>query len=124
MKESILVNIDVIIEYLKTGKGLLPQAYENYKMFISASTNAELLASKTFKDDGLKSEVKDFVKKYFEIITIDTDISEETGRILREFEVNFATALVASVAIKKDMQLLTADVNSFEKIDNVKILSM
>jgi predicted nucleic acid-binding protein len=124
MKDSILVNIDVIIEYLKSGKGLLPMAYEKYSMKITATTFAELLASKTFKDDSLESEVMDFLKKYFEVLDVDQDLALEASKVMREYELNFAQSIVAAAAKSKGMDLLTSETKTFEKVEGVKILGV
>jgi hypothetical protein len=38
MKNTIVVDTGIIVEYLKTGKGLLPSVYETYDMIISSAT--------------------------------------------------------------------------------------
>lgn len=124
MKKAILVDIDVIIEYLKTGKGLLPMAYEKYKMIISPVTYTELLASKTFDDEKLESEVTDFVKKYFDVTELNQKIGVEAGKIVRTRETNLATALVAATAKVNGMPLLTNERKAFEDMEGVEVLEM
>src|SRR5258708_13877481 len=96
MKTTILVDTGIIVQYLKTGKGILPTAYEKYKMVISAATYAELLASKTFQDENLEKEVLDFVDKYFTIRDVSKKIAHEAARIMRVNEISFAAACVAA----------------------------
>src|SRR5688500_667370 len=98
MKDSILVDLGIIVEYLKTGKGVLPVAYEKYSMKITSVTYAELLASETFKDVNLEKEVKDFVKKYFEVMDVTEAAGMESAKVLRNNDVTLATAVNAGVA--------------------------
>jgi len=124
MKKDILVDIDVIIEYLKTGEGSLPEAYENYKMKIISTTYTELLASKTFEDAALKKEVQDFLKKYFNVLDVTESIADTAADVLREKKLSLATSLVAAASISSKMPLLTNDEKSYKGIDGVEILSV
>lgn len=124
MKEGIIVDSNIIIQYLKTGKGVLPTAYEKYTMYISAATFSELLASKTFVDDNLEKEVLDFVDKYLTIKEIDKKVAHEAARLLREYDITLATSYVAATCITEGMKLLTEDASSFSGISGVSLLSM
>ncbi len=124
MKKTILVDIGIIIEYLKTGKGMLPMAYEAYKMQIVASTYAEILASKTFQDPNLENEVIDFMHKYFEVIPVNEKIASAAAKIIREKEVNFATSLIAGAAVANSLELLTDKKEHFEGIEGLELLKM
>src|SRR5690606_14329377 len=108
----------------KTGKGLLPKAYETYSMKIVATTYAELLASKTFKEDTLETEVNEFINKYFEVLDIDTETATHAAKIMRENELNFATSIVAATAKAKSLKLLANDSRTFEKIEGVELLKL
>ncbi len=124
MKKTILVDIGIIAEYLKTGKGILPTAYEKFKMSIASSTYVELLASVTFKDAVLEKEVMDFVKKYFSVVNIDEKVALEAAKIVREKNVNLASALVAATAKVNSYDLLTKNKKTFGVIDGVNLLEL
>lgn len=125
MKKTILVDLGIITEYLKTGKGVLPTAYEKYSMEITSATYAELLASVTFKDEGLEKEVLEFIDKYFEVIPVTKEHGMGAAKMLREnSKLNFATALLGAVAKVDDHELLTHRPEVFDGMDGVKVLEM
>ena len=121
MKE-VLIDINIIIEYLRTGKGLLPKVYDEYKMKIAASTFTELLASETFKDEQLEKEVIEFADKYFDVVDIDHDLAKEAARIIRENETTMAVAFIAAVARSKELPLVTDEPKVFEGIEGVEVM--
>ena len=124
MKTVILVDTDIIIQYLKTGKGVLPSAYEKYTMAISAATYAELLSSKTFNDTNLEKEVLEFVDKYFTIREVSKKTAHEAAKLVREHELNLATAFIAATALIENVQILTEDKKTFGKIPGVKFIDL
>jgi predicted nucleic acid-binding protein len=124
MKRTILVDSGVIIEYLKSGKGVLPKAYELYKMQITTTTYSELLASSTFKDEGLEKEVIEFIKKYFEVVAIDEKTALEVAKILRNGDINLATAQTAGMAKVNDLEVLTDDKKQFKDVEELKFLEI
>lgn len=119
MKNTILVDISVIVEYLKTGKGVLPIAYEKFTMAIIAPTYTELLASVTFKDANLEKEVQEFIKKYFTVMELDEATALRAATVLRNHDVTLAAAMVAATALSKNLSLLTNDKKLYEKIEGM-----
>ncbi|MCS7316962.1 MAG: PIN domain-containing protein [Candidatus Dojkabacteria bacterium] len=124
MKKTILVDSSVIIDYLKTGKGLLPIAYENYNLAITASIVTEIFASKTLEDNSLSSEVREFIEKYFIVLDIDQEIAEKAGEILRRSNVTMAVALLAATAIIKKYDILTSNQRDFDGIQGVSFVNI
>lgn len=119
MKNTILVDISVIVEYLKTGKGVLPAAYEKFTMAIVATTYTELLASVTFKDANLEKEVQEFIKKYFTVLELDEAIGIKASEILRNNDLTLAAAAVVASALHKNVPLLTNEKKAYEKIEGL-----
>jgi predicted nucleic acid-binding protein len=126
MKKTVLVDIGIIVEYLKTGKGSLPSAYETHNLRITASTYAEILASQTFMDSALESEVVEFLQKYFDLLPIDQTVASATAKVIRNKGENmtFATALVAGTAIANSIEILTDRPGDFDGIEGVTCMSM
>lgn len=124
MKEGIIVDSNIIVQYLKTGKGVLPTAYEKYTMYVSAATFTELLASKTFIDDNLEKEVLDFVDKYLTVKDVSKKVAHEAARLLREYDITLATAYIAATCIVEGMSLLTEEPGAFAGIAGVSMLNM
>lgn len=124
MKKTIIVDSGVIVEYLKTGKGVLPTAYEKYNMVISMSTYIELLASKTFSDKSLKQEVKEFIDKYFSLVDVNREVADMTSEILRNHSVTLAVGIIAATSIVNKFELLTSDTQEFARIDGLSLLKI
>lgn len=118
---AVLVEIDVITEYLKTGKGLLPSVYEKFKLKISANTATELLASKTFEDESLREDVVNFISKYFEIIPISEAIALQAATLLRAGAQNLAHALTAATAIIEDLPVVTSEAMAYANVEGVTL---
>ena len=124
MKKSILVDLNIITEYLKSGKGILPIAYEKYELNISAVTNTELLASKTFNDQTVQNDVLDFVKKYFTVIEVDQEISVMAGKLVRDYGITIAHAIVGATAIVSGFDVLSKDVDGFSNIVGITLIDI
>lgn len=123
-KEKITVDSDIILQYLKTGKGPLPEAYEKYEMIISTSTYTELLASETFKDRSLENEVKEFIHKYFKIQEITLEIAQTAAEIIRKHDFTMAEAYVISTALSTKTKLLTYSQKPFTKVLDLKFVEL
>lgn len=124
MKTKIIVDSNIITEYLKTGKGVLPVAYEKYTMVITVATLTELLASKTFEDANLKTEVNEFIAKYFSVVEINREIAENAATLLREKRLTLASAYLASSALVNGYPLLTDDKKQFSSIEGIEIVEI
>jgi predicted nucleic acid-binding protein len=123
MKNTITVDADVIIEYLKTGEGRLVDAYEKYSMIIAPSTYTEILASVTFEEKQLESEVMDFLKEYFQTQVIDEKLALATARIIRtKKNIPLAHAFVAATAIESNTSLLTNRADIYKNIEGLTLL--
>lgn len=116
MKQVVIVDTDIVIEYLKTGKGILPVAYEKHTMHLSVVAFTELLASKTFEDANLKKEVLEFVEKYFTLKEVNKEIAEEAARLLREHKINLATAMIAATSIITKNPVIANDKEAYKKL--------
>lgn len=121
MKDQILVDTNVIVQYLKTGKGLLPTVYERFEMQISAVSLTELLASKTFEDVDLLKEVLEFVDKYFTIKEVSREIASKAAELVRQQELSIATSYVAATAIVNNMPLLSETPDRYKNVDELKL---
>jgi len=124
MKEVVLVDTGIIVEYLRTGKGVLPSAYENYEMVISSATYTELLASKTFEDEALKKEVLEFCEKYFSVKDITSETAMKAAEVLRGSDVTLATAYVAATSLEHGIKVLSDDQKKFATVQGLTFLNM
>jgi len=124
MKTTIVVDTGIILEYLKTGKGVLPEVYEKYTMVIPSVTVTEVLASKTFSDKGLEQEVVSFLHKYFKVEDVTEKIAYQAAETIRESSINLSTALIAATAITGGYKLLTDNKKHFGKVAGIEMLEL
>jgi len=124
MKTVIVVDTNIIIQYLQTGQGVLTSAYEKYTMQISSATYTELLASSTFKDVSLEKEVLEFITKYFTVKDVTKAIAHQAAVLVREYELNLASAYIAASAMVEGVELLSDDKKTFGKIADLKLLNL
>jgi len=110
MKEIIFIDSDIVIEYLKTGKGVLPSAYEKYEMWMPTTSLIDIFASDTFRDSSLLSEVVEFCDKYFSFKEISKEISLKAADIIREHRITFSKACLWASAIVNEMELLVSSI--------------
>lgn len=121
MKEKIIVDTNVITQYLRTGKGVLPMAYEKYEMWIPSSTYAELLASSTFEDANLRDEVLEFTDKYFKVSEITKEIAIKAGEIVRQHATTMTSALLLATCLENECKLLTEEPDNYKKVEGLMI---
>lgn len=124
MKSTVVVDTGIIIEYLKTGKGALPNVYEKYNMIISASVYTEILASKTFEDDSLKKEVLTFIDKYFKVREINQKTASRAAELMRGQGYTLGVAFTAATALEGGYQLLTDDEKTFKEIKGLELMKL
>lgn len=125
MKNTITVDADVIIEYLKTGEGKLTDAYEKYSMIIAPTTYTEILASQTFTEDSLEQDVVSFLKEYFKIQVVDESIAHTAARIIRDSDsIALAHAYVAATAVETKTQLLTNRADVYEGVSDMVMVQV
>ncbi len=124
MKEKIVVDTDVITQYLKTGKGVLPMAYEKYEMWIPATTYSELLASSTFEDANLRNEVMDFTNKYFKVADVSKDMAAKAGELIRQHGISLSSALLLASCFANECKLLTDRADDYRKIEGLMIADL
>lgn len=122
MKESIIVDTSVLVEYLKTGKGKLPDVHEKFELIVSSVTVTEILASKTFMDNSLEEEVNSFVSKYFKVMDVSESIAKLAAKIIRDHGLNFVSSVIAATAMEGNHKLLTSKKGDYSKVDNIQFL--
>jgi predicted nucleic acid-binding protein len=123
MKTTVLIETDVIVDYLKTGKGSLPSIYEKYTMIISASTFSEVLASQTFTDEGLMKEVMEFIDKYFTVREYDKKTAMKAAELLRKNDnLTLGAAITAATSITEKVKMYTEDRSVYQNIEGVEFL--
>ncbi len=124
MKSTVVVDTGIIIEYLKSGKGALPSVYEKYNMIISVGTFTEILASKTFEDEGLKKEVIQFIDKYFKVRDFSPKMALKAAELIRTRNMTLSTSFTAATALDGSYPVLTDDDKTFGGIEGLELMRL
>ncbi len=122
--QKLLVDTTIIVEYLKTGKGVLGSVMDTYTLFIPMVVYTELLAIKRAENDNVSRQIRDFISDNFELIQINSTIAATAGKVLRDYEVTLAHSLIAATALEEDIPLLTYDMHIFDRVANLKLVDI
>lgn len=123
MKDTIVIDSDIIISYLKTGSGKLTDAYEKYSMKVTPLTYTEILASSTFSDSKLESDVKSFLSEYFTVEDVTEEIAIKAAELIRKKkDITLAHAFVAATAVSLNVALLTDRDSIYDGVDGLKMV--
>ncbi len=126
MKSLVLVDTSIILEYLKTGKGALPAAYEKYQICVPVTALIEIFASSTFRDESLKKDVEEFCDKYLTFKDINKQTAFLAADLVREHKITFAKACLWALSIQEDIDLLVDSIKEKNEASavGVKVLLM
>jgi predicted nucleic acid-binding protein len=122
--EELVIDANVIVEYLKSEGGLLPQIWDHYKLHTPVTSVTELMASKKSADEETKKKIEEILKKYFKLIPIDDAVARKAAEIMQELDIALADALLAASAIVKDLPLVTYDLSTFDLIPDLKLVDI
>lgn len=121
---KVLVDTDIIIDFLRTDKGILPhlftlQSEEKIELYISAVTVLELFSGKSAK---IKKPNLDELISVFNIIELTRDLARFTGELKRDLSqtIAFADLTVAASALHIGAKLATRNRRHFIGIPNLR----
>ncbi|MFH0874370.1 MAG: PIN domain-containing protein [archaeon] len=125
MKESILIDTDIIIDLLR---GYEPSKLffneimqNNFDAYISVVSIMELNSGTSTKSTEEQVRIQKIVD-LFKTITINPQIAQLAGFIVRDYAFAFPDALIASSFLNSKLNcLVTRNIKHFEKIKNIKI---
>jgi predicted nucleic acid-binding protein len=106
MKSIVLVDTSIILEYLKTGKGILPTAYEKYQMWAPSTALVEIFASETFHDKSVKKDVEEFCEKYLTFKDVTKEVALVAADLVRNNKITFAKACLWALSYTEDIEVL------------------
>lgn len=120
---KILLDSDVIIDFLRSGQGQLPslfklQSENKAELYISAITVLELFAGKSSKQ--ITPDLLELISS-FKIIQISTDLAQYAGELRRDNNLAIALAdlLVGASALYIKAKLATGNRRHFQKISRL-----
>lgn len=124
--KKIIIDSSVIIEFLRTSKGLWLKLIEEkeknkVELVIPVVVVAELWSGKSVSDPKKEK----YLKRMLEITTIrelDENEAKMAGEIRRNFGTSLSDAMVAScVMVTKRAELATLNIKDFAKIGKIKL---
>lgn len=84
-------------------------------LIISAITEAELFAGRTMRD-AESVERTELLLSVFEIVSVNSGVAREAGRLKREYDCSLPDALIAATAILLGAELITRNERHFKMI--------
>ena len=126
---SIVVDTDIIIDYLKKrqpGTELLKKAYLKHRIHITSITVYELLYG--VQRSG-KTALIDRLLRYVTVVPLDEAAAREAAAIhynLRSkgMDIGVKDSFIAGICEAHNMPLLTRNVKHFNRIPELKLLSL
>lgn len=122
--DKVLVDSDILIDYFRTSKGLLPdlisfQIGGKIEIYISSVTVFELFAGSSSKKDKVK--IQELIEK-LKVIVFDGKLAQFAGELTRDnkLSVPLADFIIASSALYIDALIATRNKEHFRPIPGIK----
>lgn len=125
--EKVVVDSDIIIDYLRTSKGRLPdllslQEQGKIEMYVSSMTVFELFAGSSSKKDELK--IVELVAG-FKVVAFDEKLAKFAGELTRDWKLSLPLTdfVIASTAVYIEAQVATRNKDHFKGISTIRFYS-
>lgn len=126
--QKIVLDSDIIIDFLRTGKGLFPQivklqAEGKIEMYVSCITVFELFSGSSSKRDEFKIlELTGQLNK----VPFDEHLAKFAGEIRRDRKPSIALAdyLIAATALFLDANLATRNKNHYKEVKGLRFFEV
>lgn len=109
---DVLVDTDVFIDHLRGAAELTPV---RNRLHYSVVTRAELFAGNSATD--LVSQLL----APFRELTVDRQVAERAGRVVREFDLRMPDALIAATALEHRLTLMTRKRKDFDRVRGLRV---
>lgn len=125
---KVLVDTDIIIDFLRTGEGSLPKLMEGqrdgkFELYLSSVTVLELFAGKSSRKvtDKLKELIEGFV-----VVSVGNDLAARAGEIKRDYSVDVALAdlVVGTTSLFVGARLATRNKRHYKGMPGLRFLSL
>lgn len=124
---KILVDTDILIDYLRTGKGTLPdllklQAHKQVGLHMSAITILEIFAGRSSKK--LTSMLHQLISG-FKVMHLTSELARFTGELKRDnnLPTAFSDLIIGATALSIKAKLATRNRHHFQAIPKLKFYS-
>ena len=129
METGIIVDTDVIIDYLKKrhpGAGLLKKAYLKYSVHVTSITVYELLygVQKSGKENLINR-----LLKYVTVVPFDDAAAKKAAAIhyalkSNGMDIGVKDSFIAGICDAHNMPLLTRNIDHFKRIPSIKLITI
>ena len=126
--EKVVVDSDIIIDYLRTSKGRLPdllslQEQGKIEIYVSSMTVFELFAGSFSKKD--ESKISELVAG-FKVVAFDENLAKFAGELTRDWKLSLPLAdfVIASTAVFIEAQVVTRNKDHFKGIPKLKFFTL
>ena len=121
-KVKLLVDTDVLIDFLNTGALSFIIEGKDFEIYYSVVTKKELLANKGLRDSERKAII--LTLERFRLVPLNQRITEIYERLRREHDsLEKEDALIAATAISRKLPLLTRNWKYFRGIEALRLFS-
>lgn len=124
--KKVLLDTSVIVDFLrlkdKKNTLLARLIKNNYELYISIITHAELYAGKSVWKSKNALEELEVLFSGMEVLPISTKISEKSGELKAAYDTNLLDAIIAATCISHNLDLATKNIKDFSKIINLNLL--
>jgi predicted nucleic acid-binding protein len=117
--QKLIVDSDVIIDYLRTGEGRFLQVIKMAKqnkarLYISAVTVIELYSGRSDKQRVLIEKIIDKIQ----VVTIDTGLAREVGKVRKDHKsMSLADLIIGVTTMWLEAKLVTGNRRHFEDLE-------
>ena len=121
---NFLIDSDTLINVLKGVSGskeFLFDLWSKGVLYTTLINIAEILSGKETKDKRTKEKIMDFLNE-FVILGFDFGGAVKAGEIRRDYNIPFADAVIASIAVSNECPLVTYNEKHFKGIKNLNVL--
>lgn len=126
--QKVVIDSDVIIDYLRTSKGWLPdllflQVQGKIEIYISSITVFELFAGSSSKKD--ESKILELVSS-LKVVVFDGELAKFAGEVTRDSKLSLPLAdfIIASTALFIEAQVATRNKNHFKGVPKIRFYSV
>jgi predicted nucleic acid-binding protein len=118
------IDSDILIDVLEGVNGskeFLFDLWSKGVLYTTLINVVEIMSGKETKDKRIKEKIMDFLNE-FVIIGFELDSAVKAGEIRRDYNIPFADAIIASIAISKECLLVTYNAKHFKDIEKLKMM--
>ncbi|MFV1916880.1 MAG: PIN domain-containing protein [Patescibacteria group bacterium] len=126
---NIVVDTSVIVDFLRTGKGLLVKLLElagkeHVSLYIPTVVILELWKGRSMEDAKVEKKVNRILQA-MKVVPLSKQLAKDAGILMRRgFIGNFVDSSISATSVYLDAQLATRNRKHFEKVRGLKLFEL